>query len=1536
MDSLVEEGPQDGMETIAIIGMSGRFPGARSIEALWENLCAGAESVSFFSDAELAAAGVDASVRGRPDYVPARGVIADIDQFDASFFGLAPREAATMDPQQRLFLECAAEALERAGHGAPAPDNRTGVFAGVSMNTYLLHNLYGHPELLAGASGYQAALGNDKDFVATRVAYKLGLRGPSLTVQTACSTSLVAVHVACQNLISYRCDMALAGGACVQVPQASGYVYEPEGILSPDGHCRTFDARAQGTVSGNGVGVVLLKRLSDALRDGDTVYAVIKGSAINNDGALKAGFTAPSVDGQTEAITEALAMADVEASSISYVEAHGTATPLGDPIELAALKRAFRSSSRATCALGSVKSNLGHLDAAAGVTGLIKTALALHHRKLPPSLHYSAPNPQLGLEDSPFYVNASLKDWQPPAGVPRRAGVSAFGIGGTNAHVVLEEAPAREVAASTNAPQVLVLSAKTASALESATAQLASHLQGHPELPLADVAFTLQVGRRLLPHRRFVIASDALQASQLLQDAQPSAFDESDDRPVVFMFPGGGAQYALMGQSLYASLPLFRDTVDHCASLLLPVLGQDLRAVLYPEASRADACASLLRQPRLGLPALFVTSYALAQQWLAWGLKPQALIGHSLGEYVAACLAGVFSLKDALALVCLRGRLFEQLPSGSMLSVALSEADVLPLLGDSLSLAAVNAPSLCVVSGPTASISQLAERLRASSVEHREIAIDVAAHSSMVEPLLAEFTRVLSSLSLQPPSLPFLSNVSGTWITSSEATSPDYWARHLRQTVRFASGVQTALASLPSPLFLEVGPGQTLSRLAHLSTRAHPDALVLSSMRHPQEEADDVHVLLSSLGRAWLSGVPISWPAVHASQPRRALLPTYPYERQRFWVEPGHASLASLADPLRKRPRVEDWFYLPSWKRSLPPSSAASTPRRCLVFVDPLGLAASLVSRLEALGHSVFSVTMGAEYRREGSHGFVIDPRNRADYSRLLGELSTGQSSPDLILHGWGLTRPDEPGSDVLERDLDLGFYSLLFLTQALGSQHLSESLRIVTLSNGTQEVTGHEPLNASKAAVLGLCNVIPQEHQNLSCRSIDVELPSGAAGTVTLAARLVKEVLADVKDAEVAYRGSHRWVRTFEQVPSRPTAEATLPLRQRGTYLITGGLGKIGLELARHLARTVQARLVLLGRTGVPNREESGTADAATRERLRALDELESLGAEVLVLRADVADAGQMSAAFDAATARFGPLHGVIHAAGTTGDRAVRLIDEAQPADCDWHFDPKVRGLQVLASLLEGRELDFCILCSSLASVLGGLGYAAYASANRFMDVFAQAHSRASSFPWISLNWEGWRTDAPPAQGNALGATLQELTVTSAEGVKAFEHLLSLEPVANVLMSTGSLQARLDRWTRFQEDGTAPGGTASRANLAHARPQLRTDYVAPRGELEQTIADLWQTLLGIDRVGIHDNFFELGGHSLLATQLTTRLKATFKVELPLRRLLASPTVASIADVVLEAQAEQVDDDTLARMLADIEAMSSEDAAGLLAESEAS
>ncbi|WP_338270553.1 SDR family NAD(P)-dependent oxidoreductase, partial [Corallococcus caeni] len=1505
---------------VAIIGMSGRFPGARSVDALWENLCSGAESISFFSDAELAAAGVDASVRGRPDYVPARGGLADIEQFDASFFGLAPREAATMDPQQRLFLECAAEVLDRAGHGAPAPDNRTSVFAGVSTNTYLLNNLCTNAEVMTTVDSYELMLGNDKDFVATRVAYKLGLRGPSLTVQTACSTSLVAVHLAAQSLANGECDMALAGGVCIRVPQASGYVYEPEGILSPDGHCRTFDAKAQGTVSGNGVGVVLLKRLSDALNDGDTVYAVIKGSAINNDGALKPGFTAPSVDGQAEAIAEALAMADVEPASISYVEAHGTATPMGDPIELAALKRAFRSSSRATCALGSVKSNLGHLDAAAGVTGLIKTALALHHRKLPPSLHYSAPNPQLGLEGSPFYVNASLQDWQPPAGVPRRAGVSAFGIGGTNAHVILEEAPAPESSEpmiSAGTPQVLVLSAKTASALESATAQLASHLQAHPELPLADVAFTLQVGRRLLPHRRFLVASDALQASQLLQAPQPSVFDESDDRPVVFMFPGGGAQYALMGQSLYASLPLFRDTVDRCASLLLPLLGQDLRAVLYPEASRADACASLLRQPRLGLPALFVTSYALAQQWLAWGLKPQALIGHSLGEYVAACLAGVFSLKDALALVCLRGRLFERLPAGSMLSVALSEADVLPLLGDSLSLAAVNAPSLCVVSGPSASIAQLAERLRASSIEHREIAIDVAAHSSMVEPLLAEFTRALSSLSLQPPSLPFLSNVSGTWITSSEATSPEYWARHLRQTVRFASGVQTALASLPSPLFLEVGPGQTLTRLAHLSTRSHPDAVVVSSMRHPQEEADDVHVLLSSLGRAWLSGVPISWTAVHSAPPRRALLPTYPYERQRFWVEPGRASLASaLADPLRKQSRVEDWFYLPSWKRSLPPAASVSPSRRCLVFVDSLGLASALTSRLEALGHSVVSVSMGAEYQRNGPRSFTLNPTIRGDYERLLTALQVREQPLDTVVHCWSVTGGEPAVREErahFEHTQERGYYSLLFLAQALDTLGFDKPLRFEVVSNRLCDVTALEPAWPEKATLLGPCKVIPQEFPHITCRCIDLVLPDGGISpSSTLVGQLLTELEARAAEPVVAYRGPQRWVQAYEPLRLEAAAQPGPVLRQHGTYLVTGGLGGVGLLLAEHLARTVQARLVLVGRTGLPSRElwpewlSQHPSDEPTCQRIRKLQELEALGAEVLVLSADVANVDAMRSALSQATGRFGPLHGVIHAAGIThGTSIFSPLRDVGLQESASQFQPKVHGLYVLDTLLRDSALDFCVLLSSNASVLGGLGFVAYSAANLFVDAFAARQNKRGGTPWISTNWDGWQVQQPNPRAQ-VSTSMDRYTMTAPEALDAFQRILSRGlGCGQLVVSTGDLQARLALW--LQRDAALPGAAESAASAPHARPHLKTPYAAPLTPVEKQLAHIWQELLGVEQVGLHDNFFELGGHSLLGTRVASRVRDAFQVTLPLRSLFQSPTVGQLATLIQQHLAEQVD-----------------------------
>jgi len=881
----------DAIEGIAIIGMAGRFPGAKNINQFWQNLRDGVESISVFTDEELLTSGIDPETLSDPNYVKAGAVLEDIELFDASFFGFNPREAEMTDPQHRLFLECAWEALESAGYNSETYADRIGTYAGVGWNSYLFNNLYSNSDLIQSLGGYQTLIGNDKDFLATRVSYKLNLKGPSMSVQTGCSTSLVATSLACQSLLTYQCDMALAGGVTVFMPHKAGYFYQQGGIFSPDGHCRAFDAKAQGTVIGNGVGIVVLKRLEDALADGDCIHAVIKSSAINNDGSLKVGYTAPSVEGQARAIAQALALAEVDPETITYIETHGTGTSLGDPIEIAALNQVFRSctNQKGFCAIGSVKTNIGHLDAAAGVTGLIKTVLALKHKQIPPSLHFKEPNAQIDFANSPFYVNTTLSEWK-TSGTPRRAGVSSFGIGGTNAHVILEQAPAVGKQGSRGRRwQLLVLSAKTSTALETATANLANYLEQHPEVNLADVAYTLQVGRRAFSHRRVLVCHDLNDAVKALQTLDPQRiltdFQEPGDRPVVFMFPGQGAQYVNMALELYQTESVFREQVDYCTQLLKPHLGLELRQVMYPSEEQTEAAKQQLEQTWITQPALFVIEYALAKLWMAWGVRPQAMIGHSIGEYVAACLAGVFSLEDTLALVVARGRLMQHLPGGAMLAVSLSEEEVKPLLNNGISLAASNSPKLCVVSGSTEAISVLQNQLTEKGIGCRRLHTSHAFHSQMMVPIVESFTKQVKKFKLKPPQIPFVSNVTGTWITAAEATDPNYWAQHLRQTVRFAQGMAELLKE-PNRILLEVGPGRTLNTFArqHLPL---DEAAVLSSIRHPKEPQSDQAFLQNTLGRLWLVGVPIDWSRFSAQEQRHRIpLPTYPFERQCYWIKP--------------------------------------------------------------------------------------------------------------------------------------------------------------------------------------------------------------------------------------------------------------------------------------------------------------------------------------------------------------------------------------------------------------------------------------------------------------------------------------------------------------------------------------------------------------------------------------------------------------------------------------------------------------------------
>jgi acyl transferase domain-containing protein/thioesterase domain-containing protein len=1513
--------PQFNGSEIAIIGMAGRFPSAQNLDEFWDNLQNGVESISFFTNEELASSVEDVSVLHNPNFVKAKAIIEDAELFDAEFFGFNPREAEITDPQHRLLLECAWEALEGAGYDSETYKRSIGVYAGTSLNSYFF-NLYSKPNFINSVDSLQLVIGSDKDFLTTRISYKLNLEGPSYTVQTACSTSLVAVHLACQGLLNGDCDMALAGGVSIGSPRKSGYLYQEGGILSPDGHCRAFDAKAQGTPSGEGVGLVVLKRLEDALADGDFIQAVIKGSAINNDGSFKVSYTAPRIDSQAKAIRTAQVVAEVEPETITYIEAHGTGTALGDPIEIAALTQAFRASTnkKGFCAIGSVKTNIGHLDAAAGVAGLIKTVLALKHKQIPPSLHFEKPNPKIDFDNSPFYVNRSLSEWK-TNGTPRRAGISSFGIGGTNAHMILEEAPPQEDSGKSRPWQLLVLSAKTHSALETATAKLAEQLKQQPDLNLADVAYTLQVGRRAFPHRRTVVCRGVEDAIAALEDPKRALanIQETSTRPVAFMFTGLGSHYLNMGWELYQVEPTFQEAVDDCCEFLKPLLGLDLKDVIYPNKNQNDAlvqkrsgldlrqmlgrdqettdeATEKLNQTYLTQPAIFVIEYALAQLWMSWGIRPAALIGYSIGEYVAATLAGVLSLEDALTLVAKRAQMIQELPGGAMLAVPLAEKEVPPLLNKNLSLSAINGPSLCTIAGTIDAVDELERQLTERGLACRRLVTSHAFHSYVMEPIAASFTKLVQTVDLQPPKTPYISNVTGTWITASEATDPSYWTKHLCQPVRFADGVNE-LWRKHRPILLEVGPGQTLGSLALqcIENQQMADRVVLPSLRYAYDRQSDVFFLLNTLGQLWLSGVQIDWSGVYAHEHRhRVPLPTYPFERQRYWIEPQKPEQVVPTEKaaLEKKPDLADWFYISTWKQSMPPVSMAdgslAKQKLCwLVFIDKCGIGSQIVERLKRENQDVIVVRTGEELCQSSDWEYIINPRQENDYTALLQDLHTRDKLPNLIVQAWSV-QPEEQaqsGIELFKETQTLGFYSLLFLAQALGKQLVTDPLQIWVLSNKMQAVESTDVLSPEKATILGLCNVIPQEYTNITCHSVDFVLPeSGSRQEEKLIDQLMVELMAPSSDLMIAYRGNHRWIQDHEPIRLEDRDGCPTRLREGGVYLITGGLGKLGLMLAEYLADRVQSKLVLLGRSGLPARQEweqwlaNHDEQDKVSTRIRKVQRLEEIGAEVLVISADVANEAQMQAAIRQSEERFGRIHGVIHAAGIVEQDSLTAISETGYAECELHFQPKVYGLYTLEKVLQDREFDYCFLISSVSSILGGLGFTAYSSANIFLDAFAHRQTQLNYGHWCSTNW--YLIDNPE------------------ETMEAFHRILCSNLVPQIAISQIDLRTQFDRWIKRKtwqrpEDAKNTDTTPS----LHPRPRsnLRNPYVAPRSETERRIAKHYQELLGIEQVGVYDNFFDLGGNSLIGMQLISRLRQDFQTEFLIHRLLEAPTVAELA-----------------------------------------
>ncbi|MCU0287062.1 MAG: acyltransferase domain-containing protein, partial [Acidobacteria bacterium] len=1312
----VEENIETGLE-IAIIGMACRFPGANNIGQFWTNLKDGVESISFLNEEELAE--INPELRNNPNFVKTKGGILDnFDCFDAFFFNYTPSEAEFMAPSMRLFHECAWEALEDSGYVPGYYREPIGLYIGI-QSTVNWENLSGSLSLDNELGAFTAAGLSNRDYMSTMIAYKLNLIGPSFSLNTACSTSLVAVHLACQGLLSGDCRMALAGGSALRFPRPLGSLYEEGMIVSPDGHTRTFDAAASGTTGSDGIGAVVLKQLEDAVSDGDYIYAVIKGSAINNDGNRKVGYTAPSIEGQAEVIRKTYQAAEINPEDIGYIEAHGTATPLGDVTEVEALKIAFNTNKKHFCRLGSVKTNLGHLDIAAGIAGFIKTVLVLKNKQIPPSLHFQKPNPAVDFENSPFYINTKLEAWENNE-KPRRAGVSSFGIGGTNAHVVLEEYKNRFAPPYSTAETfqyLFLLSAKTQTALNNITINLAQFLRENPGTNLADVAYTLQVGRKHFPFRKKLVSNslpDTIAKLSSLDSRKTPSYhltSEEKEKKVIFMFPGLGPQYVNMGLGLYQSEPLFRAKMDHCFAILKS-LGYDIKEILYPPANSSSVFSvSSVANFEIAQFVIFSIEYALAHLIMSWGIKPYAMIGYSFGEYTAACIAGVFKLEDILKLLVTRGKLISPLPPGMMLSVPLTVNGIKSILPSQLAIAIDNGSS-CVISGPSAVIQTFEKELKTKKIICMPLDATQAIHSPMMEPILEKFTAALANITLTPPQIPYISTVTGNWIKIEDAVSPNYWAKQLRETVYFARGIENLnLDHDPNIIFLEVGPGRDISALVEREINEKGDRQknpIIHLVRQPKKEIPDDYYLLDKIGLLWLHGVSIDWQTFYQGKKlHRIPLPTYPFDKHHFWKLPGKQKIeTALKQDIKKERNLEDCFYIPSWKQTIFPSFTAQSDNvpvhknhYFLIFLDQdnhknqYRFAVNLIQHLKQQDYQVITAAKGEIFSHENDH-YIIDPGRKEDYDSLIQDIcSRGMEKfPLQIIYLWtlGNNETDQGGKTYFQKQQEIGYYSFLYLAQALIKHQVarshanidnnSQQLRIEIVSDHLHAVSSDDEICPEKVPVIALCKTIPQEYPNIICRSIDIRVPAeGSLEETRLIDRLTVEFTTPTQDLTIAYRRNTRWVKSYEPFRLKTAAGDPLLLRHNGVYLITGGLGNDSFIRAKYLAENFRARLVLTGRTPLPEKEYwsqylmlNGEKDPVSI-KIKRIQELESLGAEVLALSADVSDELDMRLVMQEIDQRFGILNGVIHAAGITNVDSSRLIIDLDRTESEWHFQPKV-----------------------------------------------------------------------------------------------------------------------------------------------------------------------------------------------------------------------------------------------------------------------
>ncbi len=1483
---------------VAVIGMSGRFPGAENIDKYWENLCAGEESISFFTEEELRDSKIDASNLQDANYVKAKGYLPKTEYFDAKFFGYSPKEARTMDPQIRLFHECVWETLEDAGYIPEKYNGLIGLYAGGVNSTPWQMGLFASSEFNE-IDTFNTELLSNKDFLTTRISYNLGLKGPSYSLNTQCSTSLVAIHVACQALLAGECDIALAGGISLLFPAKSGFLHVPGMVVSEDGHCRTFDANSSGTIWGDGVGVVALKRLELAQRDNDNILAVIKGSAVNNDGARKAEFTAPSASGQAEVISAALRMAEVDPETIQYVEAHGTGTKLGDPIEIEGLKRAFGTNNKGFCAIGSVKSNLGHLIHASGVASFIKTVLSLNHKKMVPSLNFSVPNPKIDFENSPFYVNTSLTDWPKNNDLKRRAGVSSFGIGGTNAHIILEESPQLEKNDCDDHNQVLFsISAKCQESLDGVVEKLVDHLGKNPNINLGDLGYTLHRGREDFDIRSSFTCSDKEQLLEMLRDSAliKSSSNHLDgiEKSVTFMFPGQGSQYFKMGRQTYLKEPFFAQIVDEGLAYLKEAFGIDLGPYFDPSPTfNTPDNLPDVDNTNITQPLVFIIEYALARLLISWGINPDAMIGHSIGEYVAASIAGVIDYKDALKLVTKRGQLMFNLESGAMLAVGLNQDKLIELLPDNLSLSVINSEDSCVVGGTNEAVNSFSEYLNQQGVRNQLLKTSHAFHSHLMEPMLEDFGQVLKTIEFSEPVKKYISNVSGTWVNAKEAIDPEYWIKHVRATVNFDKGLKTLLKEDAS-IFLEVGPGIVLTGIANKLIRQNENHVAINVLPHPSKSGEERKIMLEAIGKIWRHGKPIDWEAFYAyGNYRRISLPTYSFQQEDFSVKNHNVQKQPVNDITLNETihSVSDWFYVPGWKRT---NHFLTTPNQkfnWLIFKDTTGFWKHVEEALIPFGNVVL-VGKGKVFEKTDDTNYTIDPAEKNQYIALFKQLIGLKLIPNKIidLNNLSLINDGFLSVSKLQNGLENSFFNPINLINAISDAEINQEVQLFFVANKTNRITGTDEIQPEKTFTQSLASVVSQEFPFIKCSSIDIGLSTYEQENESIAKTLALCCTQSKIEHQFAIRHPYVWAPTYEPIRLPKNQGPHSRLKDNGVYFITGGIGEIGLTIAEYLAEYFKAKLVLTGKSTYPSPEnyiqfiEDSTSSPEMVAKVKKLLRLKELGGEILVLKADVTEELEMKEAVKLAEEKFGKINGFVHAAGVVNENTMCQIENLTRDRFEKCASPKVEGLLVLDKLPQVANADFCILFSSIASILGGLGHASYAAANRFMDMFVEYKLAKEVNHWISVDWGEWQGKIK----NFKEESNTEVGIDQEKGKEAFSKLFETVFSGRIVISSDNLLKRIDDWVK-------PHSVDMENTKVDVATFKENFVINSSKDVERILFNLFKKVLGHDEFSETDNFFELGASSLDLIGINREIKRIFNKSLSVDLLFSYPTIESLS-----------------------------------------